>query len=184
MGHSYDQRPIHLEPDQRATIQKAVKVLRDYTGKPVAGWLGPGLTETLDTPEYLAEAGIRYIADWVVDDEPCEIETAHGRVLSMPYSVELNDIAMMMVQHHAAAEFETRCMDYFERVYAESAKRPKVMAIAVHPYISGVPHRIKYFERVFRALKKQEGVLFWTGEQILEWYGASRPAAAQTRRSA
>ena len=170
MGHSYDQRPTHAEPDQRATIQKTVKVIREYTGKPVVGWLGPGLTETLDSPELLAEAGIKYIADWVIDDEPVEIKTAHGPVLTMPYSVELNDIPMMMIQHHAAGEFERRCMDYFERVYAEGAKRAKIMAIAVHPYISGVPHRIKYFERVFQQLKKQEGVLFWTGEQILEWY--------------
>ncbi|MES2562918.1 MAG: polysaccharide deacetylase, partial [Pseudomonadota bacterium] len=174
MGHSYDQRPIHLEPDQRATIQKAVSVIRDYTGKQPVGWLGPGLTETLYTPDLLAEAGIRYIADWVIDDEPCEMQTAHGRVLSMPYTVELNDISIMMVGHHAAGEFETRCMDYFERVYAESAQRAKIMAIAVHPYISGVPHRIKYFERVFQALKQQPGVLFWTGEQILDWYERSR----------
>jgi len=174
MGHSYDQRPTHAETDQRATIQKTVKVIGEYTGKPVVGWLGPGLTETLDSPDLLAEAGIKYIADWVIDDEPVEIDTAHGRVLAMPYSVELNDIPMMMVQHHPAAEFERRCMDYFERVYAEGAKRAKVMAIAVHPYISGVPHRIKYFERVFQQLKKQEGVVFWTGEQILDWYRGAK----------
>ncbi|HYC48163.1 MAG TPA: polysaccharide deacetylase family protein [Burkholderiales bacterium] len=175
MGHSYDQRPIHQEPDQRAMILKTVSVIREYTGKPPVGWLGPGLTEMLDTPDLLAEAGIRYIADWVVDDEPVDFETAHGRVVAMPYSVELNDIPMMMIQHHAAGEFERRCMDYFERVYAEGAKRPKVMAIAVHPYISGVPHRIKYFERVFQALKKEPGVLFWTGEQILKWHEENRP---------
>jgi hypothetical protein len=157
-----------------------VSVIREYTGKQPVGWLGPGLTETLYTPDLLAEAGIRYIADWVIDDEPCEIQTAHGRVLSMPYTVELNDISIMMVGHHPAAEFETRCMDYFERVYAESEKRAKVMAIAVHPYISGVPHRIKYFERVFQFLKKQEGVLFWTGEQILDWYERNRSQPLQS----
>ncbi|MGZ8155237.1 MAG: polysaccharide deacetylase family protein [Burkholderiales bacterium] len=170
MGHSYDQRPIHMEPDQRATIQKAVQVIREYTGRQPVGWLGPGLTQTLDSPELLAEAGIKYIADWVVDDEPCRIKTANGPLVAMPYTVELNDIPMMMVQHHASAEFEARCMDYFERIYAESAKRAKVMAIAVHPYISGVPHRIKYFERVFQRLKTNKGVLFWTGEQILDWF--------------
>jgi allantoinase len=170
MGHSYDQRPIHMEPDQRATIQKAVKVIRDYTGKQPVGWLGPGLTQTFDTPEILAEAGIRYIADWVIDDEPCRIRTEKGPLVALPYTAELNDIPMMMIQHHASAEFEQRCMDHFERLYAESAMRPKIMAIAVHPYISGVPHRIKYFERVFRRLKAAEGVVFWTGERILDWY--------------
>ena len=179
MGHSYDQRPIHTEPDQAAMIRQSVKVLREFTGKPPVGWMGPGLTETLDTPELLAAAGIKYIADWVVDDEPCTIRTRGGSLVTLPYSLELNDIAMMVVQHHPAEEFVTRCMDHFERLYQEGAERAKVMAIAVHPYISGVPHRIKYFETVFRRLRKQKGVLFWTGAQILDWYlkanGRTRP---------
>lgn len=174
MGHSYDQRPIHLEPNQRAMIRKAVKVIKAYTGKQPVGWLGPGFTETLETPDLLAEAGIRYIADWPLDDEPCEIKTKHGPLLSLPYSIELNDIAMMMVQHHPATEFVTRCMDYFDRVYAESRSRAKIMSIAVHPYISGTPYRIKYFEQVLAALRKKPGVVFWTGEQIMDWYAAGR----------
>jgi len=174
MGHSYDQRPLHLEPNQRATIRKAVRVIREYTGKPPVGWLGPGFTETLDTPDLLAEAGIKYTADWPADDEPCEIKTRHGTLLSLPYSIELNDIAMMMVQHRPASEFVTRCMDYFERVYAESKSRAKIMSIAVHPYISGTPYRIKYLEKVLTALRQQPGVVFWTGEQIMNWYIASR----------
>ena len=176
VGHSYDQRPTHQEPDQRVMIQRTVSIIRDFTGRAPVGWLGPGLTETLDTPDLLAEAGIRYIADWVVDDEPVELKTTSGPVLAMPYSVELNDIPMMMVQHQESAAFERRCMDYFERVYEESKTRAKVMAISVHPYISGVPHRIKYYERVLQQLKKQEGVVFWTGEQILNWYARSHPS--------
>jgi peptidoglycan/xylan/chitin deacetylase (PgdA/CDA1 family) len=179
MGHSYDQRPIHAEPDQRATIHKAVKVIRDYTGRQPVGWLGPGLTQTLDSPELLAEAGIRYIADWVIDDEPCRIRTDKGPLVALPYTAELNDIPMMMIQHHASAEFEARCVDHFERLYAESARRPKIMAIAVHPYISGVPHRIGYFQRVLERLKGNEGVVFWTGEQILDWF--ERQNGGQTR---
>ena len=88
---------------------------------------------------------------------------------------------MMMVQHHNSAEFETRCMDQFERLYDEGAKRLKVMAIAVHPYISGVPHRIKYFENVFRRLRDMPGVAFWTGDRILDWYRRGvKPAAKRS----
>lgn len=181
VGHGYDQQPTHVEKDQRAMIRRTVEIIQDFTGKAPVGWLAPGLTETLYTPDYLAEAGIKYIADWVIDDEPCWIKTAHGPVVAMPYSVELNDIPMMMVQHHAAAEFVSRCMDQFERLYEESKTRMKVMAIAVHPYISGVPHRIRYFEEVFERLKGEEGVVFWTGEQILEWYINAGKPAGQTR---
>jgi len=174
MGHSYDQRPTHTEPDPVAMIRQSVKVIRGFTGRPPVGWMGPGLTETLDTPDQLAAEGIRYIADWVIDDEPCTIRTRGGELVTLPYSLELNDIAMMVVQHHAAGEFVTRAMDYFERVYQEGKERAKIMAIAVHPYISGVPHRIKYFETVLRRLRKQKGVLFWNGAQILEWYLKAR----------
>ena len=179
MGHSYDQRPIHLEPNQRAMIRKAVSVIKNFTGKQPVGWLGPGFTQTLDTPEYLAEAGIRYICDWPVDDEPCEIKTKKGTLLSLPYSIELNDISTILVQRQPAREFAVRCMDYFERLYAESKSRAKFMSIAVHPYISGTPHRIKYFERVLAALKKKPGVVFWTGEQIMDWYLAGRRGRAR-----
>jgi len=174
MGHSYDQRPTHTEPDPVAMIRQSVKVIREFTGRPPVGWMGPGLTETLDTPDQLAAEGIRYIADWVIDDEPCTIRTRGGELVTLPYSLELNDIAMMVVQHHPAGEFVTRTMDYFERVYREGKDRAKIMAIAVHPYISGVPHRIKYFEAVLRRLRKQKGVLFWNGAQILDWYLKTR----------
>ena len=174
MGHSYDQRPTHTEPDPVGMIRQSVKVIREFTGKRPVGWMGPGLTETLDTPEHLVAAGIQYIADWVIDDEPCTIRTRGGELVTLPYSLELNDIAMMVVQHHAAGEFVTRSMDYFERVYREGRERAKIMAIAVHPYISGVPHRIKYFESVLRRLRKQKGVLFWNGAQILDWYLKTR----------
>ena len=174
MGQSYDQRPTHTEPDPVGMIRQSVKVIREFTGKRPVGWMGPGLTETLDTPEHLAAAGIRYIADWVIDDEPCTIRTRGGELVTLPYSLELNDIAMMVVQHHPAGEFVTRTMDYFERVYREGRERAKIMAIAVHPYISGVPHRIKYFESVLRRLRKQKGVLFWNGAQILDWYLKAR----------
>ena len=117
-------------------------------GHEVVGWLAPGLTETLDTPDLLAEAGIRYCADWVVDDLPCTLRTEHGPLLTMPYSVELNDIPMMMIQHHRAEELFARTVAQFDRLYAEAETQgAKVMGLAVHPYISGVPHRIGWFEQ-------------------------------------
>ena len=83
---------------------------------------------------------------------------------------------MMMVQHHSARELFDRSMDQFTRLYAESEQSARIMGIAVHPYITGVPHRIGYFEQLLDALKQQPGVVFWTGEEILDWYRRERPA--------
>src|SRR5437764_14185351 len=77
---------------------------------------------------------------------------------------------MMLVQHHEAAYFTQRCIDTFERLYQEGAERAKVMAIAIHPYISGQPHRIKYLEAVYDHIAKQSGVLHWNGVEMLDWY--------------
>src|SRR5213078_158338 len=57
-----------------------------------------------------------------------------------------------------------------DRLYLEGARNPRVMAIAVHPYIHGVPHRIKYFEAAYDYIRKHRGVWLTTGEEIYEWY--------------
>jgi allantoinase len=170
MGHAYEQGPMHLIDDQRAMIDRAVGVIEKFTGKKPVGWLGPGLTQTYDTPELLAAAGIKYIGDWVYDDEPTTITTANGPLVTLPYTVELNDIPMMIVQHHESEYFTQRCIDTFDRLYQEGAHRAKIMAVAIHPYISGQPHRIKYLETVYDHIAKFTGVLHWNGVQILEWY--------------
>jgi peptidoglycan/xylan/chitin deacetylase (PgdA/CDA1 family) len=170
MGHAYDQGPIHKIENQREMIHRSMDILEKFTGKRAKGWLGPGLTQTLETPDLLKEAGVQYIGDWVWDDEPSQIETAHGPLITLPYTVELNDIPTMMVQHHESPYWATRCKDSFDRLHMEGAERAKIMAIAIHPYISGQPHRIKYLEEVYAYCRQQEGVLFMNGEEILDWY--------------
>jgi peptidoglycan/xylan/chitin deacetylase (PgdA/CDA1 family) len=170
MGHAYDQMPIHKHENQRDMINRSMDLLERFTGKRPLGWLGPGLTQTYETPELLAAAGVKYIGDWVYDDEPDIIRTANGPLVTLPYTVELNDIAMMIVQHHESDYLLRRAIDAFDRLYAEGEHRAKVMAVAIHPYISGQPHRIKYLEAIYDYAAKFDGVLHWNGEQILEWY--------------
>jgi peptidoglycan/xylan/chitin deacetylase (PgdA/CDA1 family) len=170
MGHGVRQGAMHVQPDPRATIRESIGLIREFTGKAPRGWMGPGLSETWETPELLKEEGIEYLADWVNDDQPYEIRTSAGPLVSVPYTLELNDIPMMVIQHHGSSEWLQRCKDQFDRLYAEGARNPRVMAIAVHPYNSGVPHRIKYFEAVYDYMRRKRGVWFATGEEIYEWY--------------
>ena len=120
---------------------------------------------------------MKYIGDYPYDNEPTEIQTDHGPLVTLPYTVENNDIPMMIVQHHEAAYWTQKCIDTFDRYYLEAAERPKIMAIAIHPYISGQPFRIGYLEKVYEHINKHSGVLHWNGEQILDWYTASKARA-------
>ncbi len=178
MGHGWVQTPMHKVDDQRTSIRDTIEAIRAVSGKAPRGWESPGLTETLDTIDHLAEAGIEYVADWVLDDQPVYIATAHGPVLSVPYTVEINDIAMMVVQHHSAEEMLRRGRDQFDRLYEESAGSRRIMAISVHPYVSGVPHRIGYLEQLYRHVLGKPGVLHWTGEQIADWFRTQVPPPA------
>ena len=164
-------------PIQKAMIARSLDVLERFCGKRPIGWLGPGLTETLDTPEILAAAGIKYIGDWVYDDEPTTIRTADGPLVTLPYTIELNDIPMMVVQHHESDYLLRRAIDQFDRLYAEGEKRAKIFALAIHPYISGQPHRIKYLEAIYEHARRFDGVVYWTGEEILDWYLKSRSSS-------
>ncbi|MFY0615431.1 MAG: polysaccharide deacetylase family protein [Hyphomicrobiaceae bacterium] len=178
MGHGFVQGPMHKLDNQEEAIRQTVAAIQKFTGAAPRGWESPGLTETHETLDLLKQAGIEYVADWVLDDQPVEIETAHGPMLSVPYTVELNDIAISLIQNHPSEMLLQRGKDQFDRLRAEGEDNARVMAISVHPYITGVPHRIRYFEELLGYIQEQGGAHFMTGEQIADWYVEQRADAS------
>jgi peptidoglycan/xylan/chitin deacetylase (PgdA/CDA1 family) len=174
MGHGYTQRNMQAVEDERDDIRKTTQAIREFTGRAPRGWLGPGLTETWDTPDILAEQGYDYVADWVLDDQPVLLKTRSRPLVSVPYTQECNDVAMMLIQHHKASEYADRAIDQFDQLYADSKDSARVMALVVHPYIMGAPHRLKYYRKVLEYILKKD-VLVWTGEQICDWFRPTRP---------
>jgi allantoinase len=173
MGHGLTQRNMQKVPDERADIREVRDLITTATGQPPRGWIGPGLTETWETPDLLAEEGYDYVADWVLDDQPVWLKTRTRPLLNVPYTQECNDVAMMLIQHHKASEYCDRALDQFQQIYGDAAESARVMAIAVHPYIMGAPHRVKYFRRVIESIRKNPDVKFWTGAQIADWYSVA-----------
>jgi peptidoglycan/xylan/chitin deacetylase (PgdA/CDA1 family) len=172
LGHGFIQRAINTEPDERAVIRRTIQTIKECTGKVPRGWMGPGLAETFDTPDILAEEGIEYVCDWCNDDQPYELHVKSGRLVTIPYTVELNDIPIYIIQHHRAPEIFERARDHFDTLYHEGAESARIMAISTHPYITGVPHRIKYYDMIFEYIRQFAGVAFMTGSEILDWYNA------------
>ena len=96
MAHCYEQIPIQKITDQRAMIAQTVEVIQKFSGMKPQGWLGPGRSQTFATLDYVKEAGFRWFGDWVLDDQPQLVKTNGGPLVSIPYTVELNDIAIML----------------------------------------------------------------------------------------
>lgn len=170
MGHGFVQQPMHRIDDQKGAIADTIAAITKFTGRPPRGWESPGMTETDETLDLLAEAGIEYVADWVLDDQPVTLRTRAGDIVSVPYTVEINDVVMTAIQHAPADEILRRGRDQFDRLYQEGSDIPRVMAISIHPYLTGVPHRIKYLEALYDYILEHDGVMMWTGAEILDWY--------------
>lgn len=170
MGHGYHQAALHTVADQQKNIHDSFKVLSEYTGHPPRGWLGPGLQETLDTLDYLAEAGFRYVTDWPMDEHPVLLRTNSHPMVAMPYTLELSDLPMMVVHTHESRVWLQRVIDQFDRLYQEGQRQPRVMSMSIHPFIMGVPHRIGYFEAALDHMRAQDDVWFATAGEIYDWF--------------
>ena len=176
MGHGYTQKNMQKVENERADIARTTAAIQEFTGSAPRGWLGPGLTETWETPELLVEAGYKYVCDWVLDDQPVLLKSSNGPIVSVPYSQECNDVAMMLIQHHTAAEYRTRAIDQFDQLYADAAIEPRVMALVIHPYIMGVPHRMRYFREALTHIRSYPEAVFTSGSAICDAFLGSQTA--------
>jgi allantoinase len=158
------------EAEERHIISETVRILRSGTGRAPRGWLGSGLAETVRTPDILKEHGIEYVADWINDDQPYPMKTAHGELYTIPYSGEINDKPAYESMHVPPHEFARMIRDQFDTLYREGQHSARVMAICLHPYLSGVPHRIRYLDEALGYIAGHDHVWWATGAEIIDAY--------------
>ena len=170
MGHGFLQGPTHKLEDQDRAIGKALDAIEALCGKRPRSWESPGLTETEETLDLLRKHGVEYVADWVIDDLPQAISTPFGDITTIPYTVETNDITVYALQGHESDVFLKRGRDQFDRLYDEGADNARVMAISIHPYITGAPHRIRYLEELLDYIGDHAGVAWMTASEIGDWF--------------
>ncbi len=173
MGHcrTNTARLNELPPEEEHnTIRYVLQRIEKTTGKKPVGWLGSGLQETWNTLDYLIEEGCTYVADWVNDDQPYTMTVGAKSIVSVPYSYELNDAAAIVRSKVTPIEFERMIRDQFDVLYAEGGHSGRVMAIALHPFIMGQPHRIAALSRALKYIDGFEGVWKATGAEIASHY--------------
>ncbi len=173
IGHGLHQKSMQGEADEAGLIEAALEILQGFTGQATRGWLSPGLKESLETPDILKAQGIDYVCDWVVDDLPSWMETAHGPLIAMPYNLEVNDSIIYAVEKHASDEMYKRMRDSVATFETEFGQNPRMMALGLHPHLIGVPHRFGYLVRMIDELMARDDVIFMTGSQIADWFTAA-----------
>ncbi len=173
MGHGRNNSILlnaQPEADERALIRDAVETIAQATGKRPRGWLGPALSESVRTLDLLAECGIEYVGDWVNDEQPYPMRVASGTMLSLPYSIELNDITNFLERKRTGEEFARVICDQFDQLYEDGAATGRVMAIALHPFLIGHAHRARHFANALAHITARREVWVTTGAEIADWY--------------
>jgi len=173
MGHGMtnSERLGGLSEDrERETIRTAVETITAFTGTAPRGWLGPAMSENVGTPDVLAEHGIEYLGDWTADDQPFPLRVKQGRLISMPYTGELNDIRAFIRQNQTPEQFHQFICDQFDVLYEEGAENGRVMAIALHPFLIGHPFRLKWLDKALSYVTSHDQVWLTTGGEIADWY--------------
>ena len=160
------------EVAERTLIAEATQVLARREGVAPKGWLGPWISQSAVTPDLLDEAGYAYLLDWCHDDQPVWMQTRKGRILSVPYPQELNDIPQIVGRKKEGSDFADMICDAFDVMLAESDRGPLVMGIALHGYLKGHPHRLKHLERALHHIIDGGGDRVWwtTAEAINDHY--------------
>ncbi len=179
MGHGTNNSTfINKQPEaeERALIKQVVDTIAKGTGRKPRGWLGPALTESFRTLDVLAENGIDYVCDWVNDEQPYPMRVKSGQMYSLPYSIEINDIPAFLDMKHTGEEFCRMICDQFDVLYEDGAKSGRVMAICLHPFLIGHPHRSKYFDQALGHIRKRQDVWLARGAEIIDAYKAATGA--------
>jgi allantoinase len=174
MGHGWTQKALQSEPDETAVIERCLERISSFTGRPVRGWLGAGLSETMHTPDVLKDKGIDYVCDWVIDDLPTWMKTIHGPLIASPYSLDLNDGPLWA----GWGMHSDRLVWTLETFESELAENCRVMVLPLHPHLVGVPHRMNWFVKMLDLLLARPDTVFMDGSGIADWYASVEPPPA------
>ncbi len=157
------------EEEEREFYVDCVETLRRHTGQQLRGMLGPAVSNTIRTPDLMADAGLTYHADWLHDDQPIPIHVEKGRLVSVPYSIELNDVPVFL-HHYDTDDFVAMVKAQFDTLYEEGSVSGRVMALALHPYLMGMPHRIDGLEEILDYLLGHDLVWQTTASEIADYF--------------
>jgi peptidoglycan/xylan/chitin deacetylase (PgdA/CDA1 family) len=176
MGHneSNTRRLNEAPPGEEANIiRRTLDTIGQASGQRPTGWLSAGLQQTWDTLDLLAAEGVEYQGDWCIDDQPVTMTLDNGRsIIAMPYTQQLNDKSSIERRFVSGDGFCQMICDSFDVLYKEGAKSGRVMAIALHPYIIGVPHRIAALDKALKYISKHKKVWKATGSEIARHFNA------------
>ncbi len=153
------------EPQERDVIAASIDSIGRATGHRPVGWIGQDFSESTRTPRMLAEAGLRYLADWPNDDQPYRM-TLDRPMLSIPNQAEWDDVQLLWHRRVLSTRYPAIVAEAFERLHEEGAASGRFFGLHVHPWLSGMPHRVVHFEHALERLMAFDGAWWATATEV------------------
>ncbi len=175
VGHGWFQQSLKQAEDETDVIRRSLDRLEQAGGTRPRAWLGPGLGETADTPDILKAEGIEFLHDWVLDDLPVWMKTKHGPLIGLPYTFELNDVPVYAIQSGSTDEYLKRVQATLAMLEQELATQPRVLTLALHPHIIGVPHIAHQLDQALDLLAARDDTVFMTSSTLGDWFKSADP---------
>lgn len=178
VGHSRtnsERQDVMWEEDEARLIAECTEVLTRHAGVRPTGWLGAWLAQGGVTLDLLKEDGYDYVMDWPADDQPFWMRTRSGPILSVPYTIELNDVPVMITRQQSVDAFEKMMIDHFDEMLRLSAKYPLVCSIVCHPFVIAQPFRLAALRRALDHIMKRRDEIWVTTPGEIAKYCMSLP---------
>jgi len=167
------------EDEERQMLKDSLEAILEKGGQVCSGYLAPALSHSEHTLDLFAEVSTEmfgtevplYSCDLFHDDQPTPLKTRSGRkMVSIPYSLELNDTIAYVVNKVEPRRYGQMIRDAFDVLYAEGAESGTVMCIPTHNYQVSCPHRIAAFEDALAYIAEHDDVWLTTGREIAEHF--------------
>jgi len=162
--YSYD------EPRERAFYRDCIDTLKRHTGKLLKGMLGPAISGTLCTPQLLAAAGLRYVCDWVNDEQLYCMTTSAGELVSLPIALELDDVHALWERRVPVDRYAIMLGESFAGLYQDGARTGRLLVLNLHPWLIGQPFRIGFLDAALEGIMRHQGVWAAHGTAIVDWF--------------
>ena len=165
------------EEEEREYIKTSLDAIKRATGSAPSGWLGPEYAESARTPQLLAEAGVRYVCDWVNDEQPYPFKTSKGELVALPIMLEMDDVNALWDRHLTIDLYGELLKGCFETMQRDGAQNGRLLVLNLHPWLIGQPFRIGTLDDALGHMMRTQRVWAATGSEIVEWYRNNPPIA-------
>jgi allantoinase len=175
-GDRFERPVLMSEAGERAAIAKAFASLEHTTGRKPLGWQSRYSPSAHTRKLVATHGGFIYDADSYADDLPYWIDIDGKPHLVVPHAFTTNDNRLATGKLGTANDMYEHLASAFRVLYAESARRPRLMTVSLHCRVSGQPARFEALQRFLDLVAQHAGV--WSAgrsEVARHWMAAHPP---------